>query len=308
MGTLMLIDGANLLRRCYHGASELTNREGVAVELVQSLVRSMRRAYSTHKPHFWLWCEDSPGGWRRALYPQYKANRGPLEERYTAQLTDAYALLDRLGVSRVCVEGMEADDLIASASRTAFADPAYVDRIVIMSLDKDLMQLVDDKRPIVQWDGQRDLIYREAEVRLKWEGCAGKQIRGLLALAGDSADNIPGVAGVGVKTAAAILKAAGGMAGLRGWASEAKGKRAAAVCEAVEDGTLDLWWSLVGLKSDLDLPLTLADCVVRKPDYAALLELYRRLYLRREAEKLQSLMQARAHRPVSAQVSLLAKA
>ncbi len=163
----------------------------------------LARVRASRRPARLVVAMDSKGpSFRKAMDPRYKANRPPAPEDLSSQITRCEQIVRAMGLLVLQEDGVEADDLIATVTARALADDW---RVVVVSADKDLMQLVhDDDERVLQWDSGRDSVYGPAEVQEKWGVRAG-QLGDLLALTGDTSDNVPGVPGVGPKTAADLL-------------------------------------------------------------------------------------------------------
>jgi DNA polymerase-1 len=221
---------------------------------------------------------DSRGPtFRHALDERYKAHRPSPPPDLSQQMYRCEEIVRAYNIPIYQVAGMEADDLIASVVARALT--AGID-VVIVSSDKDLMQLVrDEDDRVVLWDSMRDKVYGAREVREKW-GVPPSQLRDLLALVGDTSDNIPGVPGVGPKTAADLLGAFGTVDAIYAnleKVKKAKLKEALATHEA--DARVS--FELVGLRGDLDVAWDPAHLKYGEPNVPELRRLFQELELSR---------------------------
>lgn len=200
-GPLVLIDAHGYLHRAYHALPPLTNSRGEPVGALYGFARLVQKILRQEKPSRLVLCFDSPGPtFRHQSYPAYKAHRKKIEEELLFQLPLAQDLAVAWGLPSAAKPGFEADDLIATLAE-AGAQRGWP--VVIVTGDKDALQLVGG--PISVWNEQRGLRYDADAVEKKY-GLAPTQLVDYFALTGDSSDNVPGVPGVGDKTATALLQ------------------------------------------------------------------------------------------------------
>ncbi len=245
---LILLDGSAFLFRAYFStlSQNLTNDDGFPTGAMFGVINAIKHLQRKYPQAKIIAIFDAKGkNHRHELYPQYKAHRKPADEELVMQIEPLYEIIRAMGFHFMCVPGVEADDVIATLSRCADENKL---KTIIASGDKDLMQLVSDN--ITQLNMKGDL-YDQAGVIEKM-GVRPDQILDLLALTGDSADNIPGVPSVGPKTAIKWLDQFGGIEGIKTNADQINGK----VGEKLRDNfeLLDLSYQLVQLKFDVDLP------------------------------------------------------
>jgi len=201
MPSLWLVDGSHTIFRAYHALPHLSTRQGVPTNAVYGFTTMLLRAIREGNPtHLAVAFDEEAKAKRSEVYSAYKATRGAPPEDLTPQFPLVRRVLEALRVPAIGFPGYEADDVIATLARRARAQGWEV---VIVSGDKDLMQLVVDG--IRCYDSMYEKWYGPAEVEEKW-GVPPQQVADLLALTGDKIDNIPGVPGVGEKTAAGLLK------------------------------------------------------------------------------------------------------
>ena len=213
MSKIFLCDGHNLAFRAFYGIRELNRSDGFPTNMIHGWLRSFWRLEDEHKPDEICIFFDKGGSPRRQnLLPEYKANRGSPPEGFSEQLEWVKSLSSALGYFWKEVEGLEADDLIASAVRQLSGSD---NEIIIVSADKDLAQLVGGKvkqmlppptaNPKSGWN-----ILDEHGVSSKF-GVPPSSILDYLSIIGDQSDNIPGLFGVGPKTAVKWLREYGNL-------------------------------------------------------------------------------------------------
>jgi DNA polymerase-1 len=258
-GSLFVFDGHNFAFRAYHALPMLNAPDGTPVNAVHGFVRMVQAARREFQPELVLAVFDTGGdGGRRRDYVQYKANRSPMPEDLAPQFSLIRRATDALGIPRIEDPDHEADDVIASYAKQAQA-AGY--RVVIISSDKDLMQLVDlgdETRPgIVLWDTMKSKTIGPAEVVEKF-GVGPDKLGDLLALTGDTSDNIPGVPGIGPKTAAGLLTTYGDLEGVLAAAPSIPQKaRRDKLVENADNARISR--KLVALRDALPLPRPLAE-------------------------------------------------
>ena len=230
----LLIDSSGVLHRCFHGypaRSGTINDQEMEVAALYGYVSYTCRLLEEFEFDRIVHVLDHEEGsrYRYELYPEYKANRSPTDPRLTQQKELLPQLLEAIGQPYLSVEGVEADDLLATLARKAREEG---DHVLIISSDKDLLQLVSDEgvsiaRYVQNTDktGKLHDLYNEASVR-KLLGVHPSQVADYLAIVGDTVDNIPGVVGAGPKTAAAWLQEHGNLATLITNAENLKGRGA----------------------------------------------------------------------------------
>ncbi|NWF37346.1 DNA polymerase I [Mariprofundus sp. KV] len=276
MPHLVLIDGPNYVFRAFHAVRHnLTNSRGEPTNAVFGYVQMLRSILKDLGPTHVAVAFDPKGGtFRNQMYADYKAHRPPMPEELAAQWPWVHDVTDAFNLNRICIENYEADDVIATLARQAEAKGWDV---TIVSTDKDLMQLVSDK--VWMLDTMKRVEYGADEVKEKW-GVGPDRIQDLLALAGDSADNIPGVPGIGPKTAVQLLEAYGDLEGVLSHAPEIKqNKRRENLIAFAEDARLS--YRLVALNYEAPVDVALDDLAVAAPDRERLSELFTRLEFRR---------------------------
>ena len=272
VGSLFLIDANNFLFRAYHALPMLTTPDGRPVNAVHGYVRMVSALRKEFAPQYLLAVFDASGGenWRKVLYPEYKANRPPPAEDLRPQIPLVREATDALGIPWVEHPQYEADDLIAAYAQIG-VDAGL--EVVVVSSDKDLMQLVrgdDDERAgsVRLWDTMKNRRVGPAEVEEKF-GVAPGQLGDLLALSGDSTDNIPGVAGIGPKTAEGLLAEFGDLEGILANTAKIKQKKRRENLETNAE-MARLSRKLVALRTDFELPKPLPAIEDKGPNRAVM--------------------------------------
>lgn len=216
MRKLILIDGNALLHRAYHAYPPLTTPKGELINAVfgfsSMLLSVLDKLSPTHCAVAW----DVRGKLlRKVEYEEYKANRGPMDEDLVCQIERTKEVVTALSIPQFGVEGYEADDIIGTLSRMATDEPKESDtQVVIVTGDRDAVQLIDGKRIVVflpiQNHHSQSVVFDEDKV-METYGLKPKQIIDLKSLMGDPSDNIPGVKGVGKVTATKLVQLFGGL-------------------------------------------------------------------------------------------------
>ena len=269
-GSVFLVDASNFLYRAFHALPPLSAPDGTPVGAVHGFVRMIQALRKEFAPEALVAVFDSGRSRQRtALYPAYKAQRPPAPDDLVPQFELARRATDALGIPRVEVPEVEADDIIASYARAAQRAGKAV---TIVSSDKDLMQLVGheegDGSPIQVYDTMKQRIVDAEAVEEKF-GVRPNLLGDLLALTGDTSDNIPGVPGIGPKTAASLLHEYGSLEGVLAAAPAIKQqKRRESLVAHAEDARLSR--RLVALQDDVPLPLSIAAIADPGPDPAAM--------------------------------------
>ncbi len=207
--TIYVIDISSYVFRAYHALPPLSNSKGEPTHAVAGVASMLLKLLREREPHGVIVAMDSRGkSFRKELYPDYKANRPPAPPDLEQQMIRVREIAEAWGMAPLEAPGFEADDIIATLVTQARAQGL---RVVIVSADKDLLQLVGPD--VVMYDTMRDKVFGAEETREKL-GVEPEQVRDLLALMGDSSDNVPGVPSVGQKTAAKLLADYGSLDGV----------------------------------------------------------------------------------------------
>jgi DNA polymerase-1 len=255
--TLYLIDVSSFIFRAYFAIRSLSNKKGEPTNAVYGVATMLAKLVEDARPQYLAVVYDSKSGTslRKEIYADYKANRSAPPDDLIPQFARIEQLITGFRMHSFRQDGMEADDLIATlAKRWREASPK--NHVVIVSGDKDLLQLVDGTT--VAWDTMKDKVYGPAEVEEKL-GIPPECVRDYLALLGDSSDNIPGVPGVGEKTAVELLKTFGSLDKILDAAEkgEIKGKRGETIKASREVAYLSA--KLASLHDDLPVKVDKED-------------------------------------------------
>jgi len=228
MNRLVLVDGNAIMHRAYHALPPLTSPDGKLVHVVYGFVSMILRIFYDLKPTHIAVAFDRPGPtFRNLLYKEYQIQRPKMEDDFISQISLVHEMVTAFGLPIYELDGFEADDMIgtivmqvnkkyppleAGKSESGKA----IDQVIIVTGDRDILQLVQDERVLVFMPTKglsEGRLYGEKEV-IERMGVAPSLIVDLKALAGDSSDNYPGVAGIGPKTATQLLKEYGSVEGI----------------------------------------------------------------------------------------------
>ncbi|MBM3888221.1 MAG: hypothetical protein FJ388_03750 [Verrucomicrobia bacterium] len=268
--TLLLVDGHGYAYRAFFAIPRLTNARGEPTNAVFGFLKMLRKLADDLQPTHWAvtWDAGLPQE-RLKVLETYKAQRKPMPDDLRAQLPAIREVLEASRVVSLEQEGYEADDVIASVCRRA-ADA----RVWIASADKDLMQLVNDRVAAVRQAGKDNVLMDVEGVRERY-GVPPAQMLDFLCLTGDSSDNIPGVPGVGEKTAAQLLAQFSSAGALLARAGEVANPRLRAAIEQAAD-RLRRNRALMTLNDSLPVPMDWDRMRRVEPDYERLAVLFER--------------------------------
>ncbi len=290
--TVYLIDGNAYIHRAYHAIPPLSTRQGLPTNASFGFTNILLRVLRDKAPRFAAIAFDSKGPtFRHQMFTAYKANRPPMPDDLAAQLPAIRAVVRAYNIPTLERPGLEADDLIASSARRLAGLGCQV---VIVSGDKDLLQLVDER--VTFWDPMQDRLLDAAAVREKY-GVPPERLVELFALMGDSSDNVPGVAGVGPKTAGGLIAEHLTLEGVFASLAEIKRPKLRETLAASRE-TAFLSRELVRLKTDAGVPERLEDYRLPLPDMAEVQRLFAELEFSRllpEREAGQPLTTASFH-------------
>ena len=240
MSRLLIVDGHAYAYRAFHAIRELRAPDGSPKNAVYGFLKMLEKMRAAVMPtHLMVVWDGGLSAARMAALPDYKAQRPEMPGDLRPQLDEIGGFLDAAGVPQYCGDGVEADDYIGSLARQAEADGWEV---VIASADKDFMQLVSDRVGLLNPNDKSGMVWGRAQVLAK-TGVEPGQVADWLALMGDAVDNIPGVPGVGPKTAAALLNEFGSVENLLTKVAQIKSEKVRAsvqVAEAAVRRNMDL--------------------------------------------------------------------
>ena len=283
---LILVDGSSYLFRAYHALPALTNSKGLNTGAAKGVIGMIRKLVADYAGDQVVVIFDAKGPtFRNDIYPEYKANRPPMPDELREQIEPIHDTIRAMGLPLICIGGVEADDVIGTLSVQAANSGREV---VISTGDKDMAQLVNDHVTLINTMNNTTMDHDGVVDKF---GVPPTLIIDLLALMGDKVDNIPGVAGVGEKTATALLQHLGGIdaiyerldavadlpiRGAKSLAAKLEGAR----------GDAELSYELATIKTDCDLELAEGDLDSSPLDDEALVELFRELEFKTWLEAL----------------------
>ncbi len=264
---LFLIDGSSFVYRAFYALPFLSNSKGIPTHAVYGFARMLNKILKEHSPEYIAVVFDAgKETFRTKKFKEYKAHRPKMPQELLVQLPYIKRLIKVMGLPLIELEGFEADDIIATIAEKAKKEGF---KIIIVSPDKDLLQLVN--KQTVVYDPLKDRFFSELEVMKKF-GILPHQIPDFLALVGDPSDNVPGIKGVGKKTALELINKFGSLEEIYKRLDSIKPSLKKKLVEAKEDAYLSK--ELVTVKKDVDIPLELENFKIAPPDWEALKKLY----------------------------------
>lgn len=297
---LILVDGSSYLFRAYHSPPHLTNSKGEATGAIYGVVNMLKSLLRQFNPSQMVVVFDAKGPtFRNTMYADYKAHRPPMPDDLRTQIEPLHQIIHALGLPLLCISGVEADDVIGTLAVQASAAGRHV---LISTGDKDMAQLVDQHVTLI--NTMTDTILDPAGVREKF-GVGPELIIDFLALMGDKADNIPGLPGVGEKTAQALLQGLGSIETLYQRLDDIaalgfRGSKTIADKMREFQPQLELSYQLATIKTDVELPMQFNDLHLKTPDHSKLAELYQLCEFKRWLTEVQSAEKINAARPLIA--------
>jgi len=279
---LLLVDGSSYLYRAYHvpNLQRLTNAAGEPTGAAYGVINMLRSLITEYQPEHMAVVFDARGKtFRHDMYQEYKANRPSMPDDLAAQVEPLHALVRALGLPLLQVAGVEADDVIGTLAREATAQGIET---VISTGDKDMAQLVSEHVTLVNTMSQTTMDSAGVEEKF---GVPPGLIIDFLALTGDSSDNIPGIPGVGPKTAANWLRTLGSLDAIIAHAGEIKGKAGENLRANLD--SLKLARELTAIRCDVEMEATPDTLVIRPQDKETLRELYTQLGFKRWLAELE---------------------
>ena len=280
MKTLLLVDGSSYLYRAFHALPDLRNHQNEPTGAIHGVLNMLRRLQKDYPSDYIACVFDAKGKtFRNDLYPAYKANRPPMPTDLASQIEPLHACITALGWPILCIEGVEADDVIGTLAKQA-ADNNM--RCVISTGDKDIAQLVNSQVMLVNTMSSE--VLDEAGVTTKF-GVPPARILDYLALIGDTSDNIPGVEKVGPKTAVKWLAKYETLDNLITHADEIKGVVGNNLRKALD--LFELTRSLLTIKCNVPLPLVVTDLCLKPCNTEELKVWYQRLDMKASLRELQ---------------------
>lgn len=278
---LVLVDGSSYLYRAYYAPPHLTNSKGEATGAVYGVVNMLRSLLTRYQPSHIAVVFDAKGKtFRNDMYSEYKAQRPPMPDDLRSQIEPLHRIIRALGLPLISISGVEADDVIGTIARQASLE----NRAVLISTgDKDMAQLVDENVTLI--NTMTDTIMGPEEVAIKF-GVGPDRIIDLLALMGDKADNIPGLPGVGEKTALAMLTGAGSVSNLLAEPEKVaelgfRGSKTMAAKIIENADMLKLSYELATIKTDVELEHDWHELTIKPADKDELIKCYGEMEFKR---------------------------
>ncbi|WP_034918291.1 DNA polymerase I [Erwinia sp. 9145] len=278
---LILVDGSSYLYRAYHAFPPLTNSAGEPTGAMYGVLNMLRSLLLQYKPTHVAVVFDAKGKtFRDTLFEHYKSHRPPMPDDLRQQIEPLHKMVQAMGLPLLAVSGVEADDVIGTLAQEAEKSGRSV---LISTGDKDMAQLVTPEITLI--NTMNNTVLGPEEVAVKY-GIPPSLIIDFLALMGDSSDNIPGVPGVGEKTAQALLQGMGGLKEIYQNLEKVAdlsfrgAKTMAAKLEQNKDVAF-LSYQLATIKTDVELELTCEQLTVNEPDVESLLTLFRHYEFKR---------------------------
>lgn len=278
---LILVDGSSYLFRAYHSPPHLTNSKGEATGAIYGVVNMLKSLLKHYNPTQMAVVFDAKGPtFRNEMYSDYKANRPPMPDDLRSQIEPLHKIVQALGLPLLCISGVEADDVIGTLARQASAAGRHT---LISTGDKDMAQLVDQHVTLI--NTMTNTLLDPDAVKEKF-GVGPELIIDYLALMGDKVDNIPGLPGVGEKTAAALLQGLGSIKDIYQNLDKVatlnfRGSKTMSAKLTEHEAQLTLSYQLATIKCDVALPYQLADLQIKPVDKQQLAELYRECEFKR---------------------------
>ncbi len=265
--TLVLIDGSYYLFRAYHAVRNLSNKNGEPTGAIYGVINMIKTHLTEGGPDYFAIIFDAKGDtFRNEMYSEYKANRPPMPDDLAAQIKPLHDIIRAMGIPLLIINGVEADDVIATLSRKAAEKNI---KTIVSTGDKDLAQMVNDKIHLINTMSN---VYLDPEGVENKFGIPPERIIDYLTLVGDSVDNIPGVPKVGPKTAVKWLKQYGSLDEIVNHADDIGGKVGENLREFLPK--IPLTRELVTLKYDVELEFDPEDLVIEEPDNVRLRKMF----------------------------------
>ena len=272
---LILVDGSSYLYRAYHALPPLTNSKGVPTGAVKGVINMMRRLLKDYPESTVVVVFDAKGKtFRDDIYSDYKAQRPPMPDDLRVQIEPIHNIIKAMGLPMLIIDGVEADDVIGTLAVQATAAEQPV---IISTGDKDIAQLVNEHITLINTMNNSTL---DREGVIEKFGIPPELIIDYLALLGDKSDNIPGVPGVGEKTALGLLQGIGGLDDIYARLDEVAGlafRGAKTMSPKLEEHRelAYLSYLLATIKTDVEMPLQIGELENGEPDQVQLLSLFR---------------------------------
>ncbi|MFH1727249.1 MAG: DNA polymerase I [Pseudomonadota bacterium] len=283
MKTLFIIDGSSYFYRAFHAIKPLTTKEGIPTNAIYGFTVMLMRIIKEHDPSHICIAFDHPSkSFRHDIYSAYKANRSAMPDELRVQIPYIKKLVQGLNICAIEKEGFEADDIIGTLTKNY----EHEMKVTIVSGDKDLMQLVNEKTNML--DTMKDKLYGPKEVLEKF-GVGPELIIDYLAMVGDSSDNVPGISGIGAKSAVKFINQFGNLEKLFENADNIKGKISENIKNEKEKAILSK--QLVTLNTEMTLDVSENDLEKKEINSEALSKLFNKLEFKRFLTEIEGMKQ-----------------
>ncbi len=272
MNEIYIVDAVNFLFRSYYAIAPMKNKEGESTSALYGFIRSMQKILQEFNPEYLVAVFDGPDNakTRRALYPEYKKNRKEAPQDLYTQIEWALNFCRIFGIPSICVEGVEADDTMASIAIWAQEQKS---KVFLCTSDKDLFQLVSENIFVLNAHKQNELF--DTEKVHQFFGVYPSQMLDFLSIMGDASDNIPGISGFGPKTASSLLQEFGSLEKIFDNLDKIKGKKR----ETLEKEKKQAFLSKKLATLDLSVPISkeIRSYKIQAPATSELTEFYRKM-------------------------------
>jgi DNA polymerase-1 len=271
MKNIYIVDGSSFAYRAFYAVGKLSTQNGLPTNAIYGFIKILKKLLNTYRPDYIVITFDTgKPTFRHKQFEAYKAHRKPTPDELIVQIPWIKKIIKAFNIPLIEMEGYEADDIIATMAVNAEKENFSV---YIVTGDKDLMQLVNSNIKVLNMS-KEDIIYDKNKVIEKY-GVEPAKIIQFLAITGDSSDNIPGVDGVGEKTAAKLLQQYGDIAGIFSNVEHLSPKLKTAINEKRDQVIANL--ELVSVKKDLDLGVSPEECRLREPNLKECKDIFREL-------------------------------
>ena len=268
---VFIVDGHSMIHRNYHAIRGLSTSKGFPTNAIYGFVKALQKLLHDYQVKRILIAFDAKGPtFRHEVFEKYKAQRPPMPEDLKVQIPVIFEIVDALGIPSLQMEGYEADDIIGTASEILSRRGR---RVFIVTMDKDMFQLVTDT--VWVFDPKNDIL-RDPEAVRQRMGVTPAQVVDLLALMGDKVDNVPGVPGIGEKTARKLINQFGSLDALYERLDEVTPPRIRNLLEAHRDAAF-LSRELVLIRRDVPLTIPEGALTLKETDEKRLQEIYLKL-------------------------------
>jgi len=273
---LYLVDGTSFCYRAYYAIRSLSNSKGEATNAIYGFITMLGKLLTEGKPEYAAICFDRPEPtFRHGDYAEYKANRKPAPDDLVSQLEPIKEFCRAFHWAFFEKPGYEADDLLGTLARRGAEENMEV---VIVTSDKDFLQLVTEKVKVLN-PGKDNLVYDIEGVKKRFDGMGPEKVIDIMAIMGDSSDNVPGVPGIGEKGALKLIQEFGSLENLLKYSSKVKSKSQQALLKEHSEQAL-LCKKLVSIATDVPMEVTWEALRLGAPDAAKVAELCKRYEFR----------------------------